>query len=271
MRGFLFDLDGTMYTDAGAVPGALEAIGALRSRGIPFRFVTNTTGRPRSKLVERLRGYGLGLTADDILTPVRAAVVLCQEQGYHPVAPYVPEATLEDLHGLDLVAGTSGRAGTQARPGAVIIGDLGDLWTYQLMQEAFGFLLDGAELVALSRDRYWLKGNRLVLDAGPFVAALEYASSRTARVTGKPTKQFYDAAVKSLGLPPDTSPGDIAMVGDDVWSDVRGAQEAGYQGWLVRTGKFRDEQLSESGVVPDRVLGSVADLAGDLKSVTGEK
>jgi len=271
MRGFLFDLDGTMYTDAGAVPGALEAIDALRSRGIPFRFVTNTTGRPRSKLVERLRGYGLGLTADDILTPVRAAVVLCQEQGYHPVAPYVPEATLEDLHGLDLVAGTSGRAGTQARPGAVIIGDLGDLWTYQLMQEAFGFLLDGAELVALSRDRYWLKGNRLVLDAGPFVAALEYASSRTARVTGKPTKQFYDAAVKSLDLPPDTSPGDIAMVGDDVWSDVRGAQEAGYQGWLVRTGKFRDEQLSESGVVPDRVLGSVADLAGDLKSVRGEK
>jgi ribonucleotide monophosphatase NagD (HAD superfamily) len=133
------------------------------------------------------------------------------------------------------------------------------------LQEAFGFLLDGAELVALSRDRYWLKGNRLVLDAGPFVAALEYASSRTAKVTGKPTKQFYDAAVKSLGLPPETSPGDIAMIGDDVWSDVRGAQEAGYQGWLVRTGKFRGEQLSESGVVPDRVLASVAEMVEVLR------
>ena len=200
------------------------------------------------------------MTADEILTPVRAAVVLCQEQGYRPVAPYVPEATLEDLQGLDLVAGTIRRVTKEARPGAVIIGDLGELWTYELLQEAFGFLLDGAELVALSRDRYWLKGNRLVLDAGPFVAALEYASGRTARVTGKPTREFYDAAVKSLGLPPDVSNGDIAMIGDDVWSDVRGAQEAGCQGWLVRTGKFREEQLSESGVVPDRVLGSVGEV-----------
>ena len=260
MRGFLFDLDGTMYTDAGAVPGALETIGALRSRRIPFRFVTNTTGRPRSKLVERLKGYGIEVSAEEILTPVRAAVALCQEQRFRPVAPYVPEATLEDLEGLDLVAGTTRQPVGETRPGAVIIGDLGDLWTYELLQEAFGFLLDGAELVALSRDRYWLKGNRLVLDAGPFVAALEYAASRTARVTGKPTKQFYDAAVKSLGLPPDTSPSEIAMIGDDLWSDVRGAQDAGCQGWLVRTGKFREEQLSESGVVPDRVLRSVGEL-----------
>ncbi|HSE66258.1 MAG TPA: TIGR01458 family HAD-type hydrolase, partial [Gemmatimonadales bacterium] len=239
MRGFLFDLDGTMYTDAGAVPGALETIGALRSRRIPFRFVTNTTGRPRRQLVERLRGYGCEVSADEILTPVRAAVVLCQEQGYRPVAPYVPEATLEDLEGLELVAGTTKRPVGETQPGAVIIGDLGVMWTYELLQEAFGFLLNTTELVALSRDRYWLKGNQLVLDAGPFVVALEYAASCTARVTGKPMKQFYDAAVKSLGLPPDVSPDEIAMVGDDVWSDVRGAQEAGYQGWLVRTGKFR--------------------------------
>jgi HAD superfamily hydrolase (TIGR01458 family) len=262
MRGFLFDLDGTMYTDAGAVPGALETIGALRTRGIPFRFVTNTTGRPRSKLVERLRGYGLEVSADEILTPVRAAVVICQEQGYRPVAPYVPAATLEDLEGLDLVAGTTKQPVGQTSPRAVIIGDLGDLWTYDLLQEAFGFLLDGAELIALSRDRYWLKGDRLVLDAGPFVMALEYAASRTARVTGKPMKHFFDAAAKGLGLPPEVSTREIAMIGDDLWSDVRGAQEAGYQGWLVRTGKFRAEQLNESGVVPDRVVRSVGEIEG---------
>jgi HAD superfamily hydrolase (TIGR01458 family) len=187
--------------------------------------------------------------------------VLCQEQKYSPVSPYVPGATLEDLQGLDLVAGTTrGAVDGSTRPGAVILGDLGDLWTYELLQEAFGFLLDGAEPVALSRDRYWLKGNRLVLDAGPFVVALEYATGKTAQVTGKPTKQFYDAAVKSLGLPADTRHGDIAMIGDDLWSDVRGAQEAGYQGWLVRTGKFRPVQLSESGIVPDRVLGSVGEV-----------
>jgi hypothetical protein len=143
-----------------------------------------TTG----KLVERLRGYGLEVSADDILLRCerRSSFVIAAAI---PAAPYVPEATLEDLQGLDLVAGTTGRAREGARPGAVIIGDLGDLWTYELLQEAFGFLLDGAELVALSRDRYWLKGNRLVLDAGPSSRHWSTPPSRTARVTGKPTRQ----------------------------------------------------------------------------------
>jgi ribonucleotide monophosphatase NagD (HAD superfamily) len=52
----------------------------------------------------------------------------------------------------------------------------------------------------------------------------------------------------------------MAMVGDDLWSDVQGAQHAGLQGWLVRTGKFRESALVESGIRPDRVLESVAAL-----------
>ena len=51
-----------------------------------------------------------------------------------------------------------------------------------------------------------------------------------------------------------------AMIGDDLWGDVRGAQEAGLQGWLVRTGKFRQDDLETSGVKPDRVLDSIADI-----------
>jgi ribonucleotide monophosphatase NagD (HAD superfamily) len=49
------------------------------------------------------------------------------------------------------------------------------------------------------------------------------------------------------------------MVGDDLWSDVEGAQRAGLQGWLVRTGKFREDALRSSGIRPDRILDSVAD------------
>ncbi|HTG49821.1 MAG TPA: HAD-IA family hydrolase, partial [Gemmatimonadales bacterium] len=113
-------------------------------------------------------------------------------------------------------------------------------------------------LVALSRDRYFRQGERLALDAGPFVAALEYASGSTAAVAGKPSPGFFAAAVRSLGLAADRS---VAMVGDDLWSDVQGAQRAGLQGWLVRTGKFREDVLEASGIAPDRVLGSIADLS----------
>jgi len=125
------------------------------------------------------------------------------------------------------------------------------------LQEAFDQLMAGAELVALSRDRYFRQGERLALDAGPFVAALEYAADRSAEVAGKPSAAFFEAAVESLGLTPDRS---VAMVGDDLWSDVQGAQRAGLQGWLVRTGKFREDVLRPGSVVPDRVLESVAAL-----------
>jgi ribonucleotide monophosphatase NagD (HAD superfamily) len=113
----------------------------------------------------------------------------------------------------------------------------------------------GAALVALSRDRYFRQDGGLALDAGPFVAALEYAASTSAEVAGKPSAAFFSAAVGSLGRPLDRS---VAMVGDDLWSDVEGAQRAGIQGWLVRTGKFREDVLRSGSVRPDRVLDSVA-------------
>jgi HAD superfamily hydrolase (TIGR01450 family) len=140
----------------------------------------------------------------------------------------------------------------------VLVGDLGERWTYVLMQEAFDYLMSGAGLIALSRDRYWLDAGRLVLDAGPFVTGLEFAAGKTAVVAGKPSAAFYAAALRSLGL---DTPASVAMVGDDLWSDVQGAQRAGLQGWLVRTGKYREAVLHESGISPDRILDSIAALA----------
>ena len=114
----------------------------------------------------------------------------------------------------------------------------------------------GSEFVALSRDRYWRSGADLLLDAGPFVAGLEYATGRSAVLVGKPSLEFFGAALALLG----SDAAGTLMIGDDLWSDVQGAQRAGLQGWLVRTGKFQPDLLPTSGVHPDRVLDSVADL-----------
>ncbi|MGN6393432.1 MAG: TIGR01458 family HAD-type hydrolase [Gemmatimonadales bacterium] len=255
-NGFLLDLDGTLYAGEAAIPGAATTIEALRTRRTPFRLVTNTTSRSRGTLVERLRGYGFRVEAEEIVTATIAAAALLRERGYARVAPFVAPAALEDLEGTVLAGGTSGRPAAPAD--AVLLGDLGHGWTFALLQEAFEQAMAGAELVALSRDRYFRQGDRLVLDAGPFVAALEYATGKHAVVIGKPSPAFFAAAVTGLGLPANRS---VAMVGDDLWSDVEGAQRAGLQGWLVRTGKFRADALASAGIVPDRILNSVADLA----------
>lgn len=226
----------------------------LRQQGVPFRLVTNTTSRSRAMLVQRLRGYGFEVTAEEIFSATLAGGELARDSGYGCLAPFIPEPGLEDLKGFELVGGTAGRRGDHT-PEAVVLGDLGERWTYGLMQEAFDYVMAGAAIIALSRDRYWLQGERLALDAGPFVAGLEFATGKAAQVAGKPSPAFYAAALRSLGRPVSQS---AIMVGDDLWSDVQGAQRAGLQGWLVRTGKYRASALEESGVQPDRILDSVA-------------
>jgi phospholysine phosphohistidine inorganic pyrophosphate phosphatase len=254
--GLLVDLDGTLYTGDAAIPGAADALSGLRTQAVPFRLVTNTTSRSRRMLVDRLAGYGLAVAPEEIVTATLAGVELVRVAGYGRVAPFVPAGALEDMDGLALAGGTSGRP--RAAADVVVLGDLGERWTFALLQEAFEQLMAGAALVALSRDRYFRQGDRLALDAGPFVAALEYAAGVSAAVAGKPSPAFFEAAVRSLGLAADRS---VAMVGDDLWSDVQGAQRAGLQGWLVRTGKFREDVLQGSGITPDRILSSIADLA----------
>jgi HAD superfamily hydrolase (TIGR01458 family) len=251
---FLLDLDGTLYTDAGPVAGGPATLAALRARGIAFRCVTNTTSRSRTGLVERLRGYGYHIRPEEVVTPASAALAVCRARGVRRVSAHLPAAALEDLGELEL------SAEDKPVPQAVIVGDLAEAWSFARLQQAFTHLLGGAELIALSKDRYFQRQGTLTLDAGPFVAALEYASGKTATVVGKPSREFYRAAVASLALPAAVEPRDIVMVGDDLWSDIAGAQQAGLTAWLVRTGKFREEKLSESGIVPDRVINCVAEL-----------
>jgi phospholysine phosphohistidine inorganic pyrophosphate phosphatase len=254
---YLLDLDGTLYSSGAALPGATAAVARLRREGIPHRLVTNTTSRSRAMLVQRLHSYGFEVSAEEVFTATLAARVLAGTAGHRRVAPFIAEAALEDLSDLELVGGTSGRAAGQT-PEAVLVGDLGERWSYRLLQEAFEYLMSGADLIALSRDRYWLRDDRLALDAGPFVAGLEFASGKSAIVAGKPSPAFYAAALRSMGLEPSAS---TAMIGDDLWSDVEGAQLAGLQGWLVRSGKYRESALQSSGIQPDRILDSIAALA----------
>ena len=271
---YLLDLDGTLYSGGAPVPGAVAAVAALHELGLPFRFLTNTTSRSRAGIVRKLQAFGFAIGPAHIQTPVVVATALAHAEGLTTIVPYVAEETFEDLAGFDLLGGRAlkdsltvagGREGWKSlpafppsRPPAVLIGDLGAQWTFALMQEAFEQLNAGARFLALSRDRYFRSAEGLRLDAGPFVAALEYATGREATVVGKPSPAYYAEALAAVGAT--GHPERVAMVGDDLWSDVAGAQRAGCQGWLVRTGKFTEEALHQSGITPDRILDSIADL-----------
>jgi HAD superfamily hydrolase (TIGR01458 family) len=123
-------------------------------------------------------------------------------------------------------------------------------------------ILDGAQILALEQDRYWQESDGLVLSTGPFVAALEYATGKKSELMGKPSPEFFRMALKDMGSSSDQT----AMIGDDILTDVAGAQKLGMQGILVKTGKYREDLAISSGVEPDLVLESLAELRKHLET-----
>jgi HAD superfamily hydrolase (TIGR01458 family) len=247
IEGLLLDLSGVLYVQDEAVSGAAEALRRLRDRGIPVRLVTNTTMRPRRSILERLERLGLEADPSELLTPATLAARRCAEAGYESVSLVVLDDLREDLEGLEE---------KRDSVDAVIVGDLGDRWDYEVLNRAFRRLMDGADLIALQKNRYWETSEGLSLDAGPFVSALEYATGREAEVVGKPSPAFFELALGELGVSADRA----AMVGDDVEADVGGAMDAGLAGILVRTGKYREDLVDESGIEPTATADSIADV-----------
>lgn len=247
IEGLLLDLSGVIYVQDEAVPGAGEALDRLRGADMPLRLITNTTMRPRRSILERLERLGIEAEPSELITPATLAASRCAEAGYESVALVVLDDLREDLEGLE-------ERGDSVD--AVVVGDLGDRWDYETLNRAFRQLMDGAALIALQKNRYWETAEGLSLDAGPFVAALEYATGREAEVVGKPSEAFFELALRELGTPADHA----AMVGDDVEADVGGGMDAGLAGILVRTGKYREDLVSESGIEPTATVDSIADV-----------
>ena len=243
----LVDLDGVLYVEDEPIAGAIEAVAALRDHGLRLRFVTNTTSRPRRDILARLDRLGMPVPERELVTPACLAVQHCLAAGRRRALLLMRDEVKADLAGLQEVGEGAD---------VVVVGDLGEDFSYRVLNQAFRELLAGAELVALQKNRYWRTPEGLSLDVGPFVAALEYATGCDAVVVGKPAPDFFATVLAGLGV----RPADAVMVGDDVESDVGGALRAGLAGVLVRTGKYRSEAVAASGVEPTATVDSIADV-----------
>ena len=247
VRALLIDLDGVLYVEGRALPGAAEAIEALRAAGLTLRFVTNTTAHSRAATLEKLRRLAIPVAAEELVTPAALAVRHCSERGHRRVMLLMNDEVKADFEEL---------REDDSAPGAVIVGDLGEAFGYAALNRAFRCVMAGAELIALQKNRYWLRADGLALDVGPFVAALEYATGRAAYVVGKPARGFFEEVLSGLGATPEAA----AMVGDDIESDIGGALDAGLAAVLVRTGKYREDRVRESGIEPTATIDSIAGL-----------
>lgn len=249
IRAVLIDIDGVLYVGDRRIEGADRALRELDRRGIPYRFVSNTTRRSRASVALRLEGLGCAIPESRIITAPVAAAAHLREGGRTRCFLLTTPDARTDFEEAGLLA-------VEEDADAVVVADAADCITYATMNRAFRLLLAGADLVALEKDRYWMGSDGLMLSAGPFVAALEYAAGKRAEVIGKPAPAFFLRALREIGARPE----EAAMVGDDVVTDIGGAQACGIRGILVRTGKYREETLQRSGITPDLVIDSLAEL-----------
>jgi HAD superfamily hydrolase (TIGR01458 family) len=253
--GVLLDIDGVLYVGDEPIAGAHEALTKLREMADGVRLVTNTTSRSRREVVEHLHQLSFDVAAEEVLTPAAMAVTHCRGRGYKAISALVGDSLREDLAALEPVP-------LDAHPDAIVLGDLGDGFTPAVLNGAFRVLMDGAELIALQHNRYWLRADGLALDVGAYAAALEYATGREGTVVGKPAREFFRTAIADMGVER------AVMVGDDIEADVGGAIAARLAGVLVRTGKFRDDALAATTVEPSEIVASIADVPDVLARLT---
>jgi HAD superfamily hydrolase (TIGR01458 family) len=246
-KGFLLDLDGVLYVEKQLVPGAIEALEFLRSRNLPFRFITNTSTQTPQALQQKLVAMGLTAAPDEIFSALSATVCCLQEFGAPSVHLVVQDAVKPAFAAFPQ---------DSRSPDFVVLADIGAAWSYALLNQVFNLLMGGARLICLHRNKFWQTADGLHMDIGAFVAGLEYVTGATALVMGKPSAAFFHQAVASLQLPAHQ----VAVVGDDAEVDVGGGQAAGLAGILVQTGKYREALVRQSGITPQFTLPSIAEL-----------
>jgi HAD superfamily hydrolase (TIGR01458 family) len=249
VEALLLDIDGVLVTSWQPIAGAIDAMSAFRAAGVRVCLITNTTTHPRTELARTLNDAGFDVTPGMIVTAVTATAEHLRRT--HPSAGVFvlsdgdARADLVDIRLVD----------DPADADVLVLGGASKDFSYDAVNGVFGRLMRGdASLVAMHRNMFWRTAEGFELDTGAYVTGLEAATGVQAVVCGKPAPAYFEAALSVLGVGADRA----AMVGDDVVNDVEGARKAGVTGILVRTGKFRPEDLDRGS--PDHVVDSLADV-----------
>lgn len=271
VRALLLDLDGVIVLAGKAIPGATDAVAELERRGMPYRIVTNTSAVSRETLARWSAKLGAPIPASRFESALSASAAWTarhfQDQ---PLYVLASEDARSEFAGQRLLSHEdAGKRGATAA--AVVIGDSPEDATYDNLNRAFRLVLNGALLVGMHRNAWWLTPDGPTLDSGAFVAGLEFATDRPARIVGKPSPGFFSQGVRDLRreVGRDLARGDIAMVGDDVRTDIRAAQRAGLRGILVLSGKHGEADIDAAadergGRRPDAVAPDLATLVRAL-------
>ncbi len=248
IKGILLDIGGVLYEGDKVIDGAIKALDKLRKK-YKIRFLSNTSRIPPAKLYEKLKEMGFDIKENEIFTALNAAKLFLENENANAYIIATDEAKeyFKDLKGEIKY---------------VLVCDAYKNFTYDNLNQGFRYLENGAGFIATNKNRYFKDSDGLSLDAGGFVKCLEFASGKDAKILGKPNCEFFNFAIKDMGL----DKNEVIMVGDDIISDILGAKSCFLKTCLVKTGKFKESDLLKAK--PDFVINSIADLPKLLENLS---
>ena len=243
-KALLLDLSGVLYDGDTIIAGALEAVQRVQDSAMQLRFVTNTSQKTRTSLLQHLRDFGFTVEEEQLFTAIDAARQWLRQRDLQPYC-LVHDNIRAEFDDFE-----------QREPNAVLVADAAQGFNYDNLNRAFQLCLEGSPLLGVGYNRYFKSGNHVLMDAGAFIRAIEFAAGVEATIVGKPSPEFFQLVMESTGV----APGSALMVGDDVFGDGEGAMKAGIPAFLVRTGKYRagDENKIEGNFpVVDSIVEAV--------------
>lgn len=247
IKGILFDLDGVLYIGPKAIEGAIEAVEKIRASGMLCRFVTNTSTLSLISLQHKINALGFSIPIDEIFSAPQATILYLKNQQNPICRLLLADDAKKDFKNFHL---------SDTKANHIVVGDIGSAWSYTLLNEIFNSLMEGANLIAIHKNKFWQTEHGLQMDIGGFIDSLEYASGVKAMVIGKPSIHFFQIALDDMGL----NANEVIVIGDDIDADIGGGQNAGLKAILVKTGKYRLNYLAASTIQPDLIIDSIKEL-----------
>jgi len=231
IKALLIDLEGVLYSDNKLISGSIDVIKELRKNNLKLQFLTNTTTTPRKLIFNKLQDYGFDIEEEEIFTPIIATKNYLRDNKIKKIALITNIEIIEEFKDYEI---------TQKDPEVVIMGDIYKNFKWDILDMIFKLVyLENSTLIALHQNKYCMRDGKISLDLGPFVKAIEYSSGKKSILMGKPEKNFFNLAIKDLGIIKDN----ILMIGDDITSDIEGSINANLKAIQVKTGKFQEKDL----------------------------
>lgn len=261
-RALLLDGDGVLWKADQPLPGVQELFHYLAEREIPWALLTNNNGHPVGKFIERFNQYGIPAGREAIFTSSTVTADYLLEKYGRGAALYVVgmgglTEALEEV-GFEITQG----ADIPRQPTAAVVAGMDLDLNYQKIITAMRLILDGADFIATNTDRNYPRPDGIYPATGVVTGAIQGATGVEPYVVGKPFPAIFKAALRELGAAPE----ETLMVGDQLDTDILGANQAGIDSALVLTGITTRQIVGDSSIKPTFIFEDIPALLQELKA-----